>query len=227
MFKYGWTLILLIIVAAAVFLWLIKAPIMSSYLTKKMGVPVTVRSISMWPDETNIHHFRISNPHGFYSRTALQVDKTQVRYKWKSLTNEPSEIDLITLDGVVLNIDLRKGAKDNNWSALGAHMPPRERNHEVIIHKLVLRDMTVNTEGPGAKKLGVAGTKHFDQMVFDEIDSREGFPTKELVSRIFEGAGLMQYIQNFLNPIERVKGAVNPFNLFGENEKNNDLLHKQ
>lgn len=222
--KHRWTLIGLIIVGVLIFLWLIKAPIMSSYLTDKMGVPVTVRTISMWPKETTIRHFRIGNPHGFKSRTALEVAKTVINYRWKALRQTPTEIDLITLDRVVVDIEMRNAiGSDNNWAAIGAQMPDKKGGTEVIIHKLVLKDMTVKITGAKAKILGVAGTKHFDRMEFDEIDSRNGFPTKELIRRIFEGAGLMKYLDNFLNPVKQIQKALNPFNIFGSKAPETDL----
>ncbi len=229
MFRHGWKLIVLIIIAAFVFLWLIKAPIMSSYLTKKIGVDVTVRRISMWPSVTTILDFRIANPYGFQSRNAFKVEQTKINYRWSALSNQPSEIDLITLDNVTLNIEILNGSpSNNNWTAIGAQMPPRKGNNEVVIHKLILRNMTVNTSGPGANKLGVAGTKHFDQMEFDEIDSRYGFPTKELISRIFQGAGLKMFIEKFLNPTQQIQKVLqNPLKLFGGGAKPEEIRDQQ
>jgi len=225
MFRHGWKLIVLIIIAAFVFLWLIKAPIMSSFLSSKMGVHVNVRSISMWPNETTIRDFRIGNPHGFRSNTAFLVDLTKINYRWGHLAHDPSEIDLITLDGVTLNIEIINGSgSQNNWSLIGEQMPERKTEKEVIVHKLVLRNMTVNTSGPGAKKLGVEGTQHFDQMEFDEIDSRHGFPTKELIAKIFQGAGIRKYIENLLNPTKRIEDTLRkPFKMFGENVEINSI----
>jgi hypothetical protein len=216
MFRHGWKLIALIIIAAVVFVWLIKAPIMSSYLTEKMGVGVTVRRISMWPSETTIFHFRIENPHGFKSHAAFDVERAKITYRWPALRNNPCEIDLITLDNVTLDIEILGPPSKNNWSAIAAQMPKKKVDKEVLIHKLLLRNITVNTQGAGAKKLGIEGTKHFDLMEFDEIDSREGFPTKELIRRIFQGAGLRKYIENLLNPAEQIKNALQkPFKIFG------------
>lgn len=224
MFKHGWKLVGLLVVAALLFLWLIKAPIMSTYLTNKLGIAATVRTISMWPKETTIRHFRIENPHRYRTRTAFEVDKIKIAYRWGALTGRPSEIDLITLDDVFLNIYINNvSGSDNNWAAIGAQMPERKGGREVVVHKLILRNMTVQTEGPGAKSLGVSGTQHFDQMEFDEIDSREGFPTKELISRIFQGAGLRKYLEKFLNPTERIKEALSPFKIFGDSSKREAL----
>lgn len=216
MFRHGWKLVALIVVATIVFLWLIKAPIMGRYLSIKLGVPVTVRTISMWPSVTTIRHFRIANPPRYRTNTAFEVDKTKVHYRWDKLTNHPHEIDLITLDDVFLNIYINSSGQDNNWADIGANMPKERGSREVIVHKLILRNMTVRTEGPGAKSLGVTGTRHFDSMEFDEINSAEGFPTKELIANIFEGAGLKMFLERFLNPVNTIKDVLNPFRIFGE-----------
>lgn len=222
MFRRLFVLIFLLLIAGIIFLWLIKAPLMSRYLTKEMGVPVSVRTISMWPSMTTIRQFRISNPSGYPSRTAFEVDRTRVEYRWKALNANPHEIDLITLDDVFLYIFIKDASgKDNNWADIGAGMPERkERQGEgVLIHKLVLKNMTVKTEGPGAKALGVEGVQHFNQMEFEEIDSKEGFPTKELVSKIFQGAGLRQFIERFVNPTQQLQKVINnPFKVFGKLE---------
>ncbi len=206
---------LALVVAILVFLWLIKAPVMSVYLSSKLGVTTTVRMISMWPSETTIRYFRIANPEGYGLRSALTAKKVKLNYSWGALTGNPREIDLITLDNVHLNIDI-KNLSDNNWATIGARMPDTRKSREVIVHKLVLTNMTVKVEGAGAKGLGIQGTRHFDQMEFNEINSKDGFPTKELVSKIFQGAGLERILQDFLNPIRQIKDVLNPFNLFGK-----------
>lgn len=218
MWKHGWKLAILIIIGAVIFLWLIKAPIMSTYLTNRMGVPVTVRTISMWPTWTSIRYFKIKNPEGYHPRTALEVKKIEMDYKFKQLTGRPSVIDLITLNNVTLNIEVRnRSGSDNNWAAIGAEAPDVESSRGVIVKKLVMNDITVNVTGRGAKVLGVTGTKHFDRFEFHNIDSNEGFPTKELVAKIFQGVGFRKFIESFLNPAQRIKKSLNPFDIFGKN----------
>ena len=60
------------------------------------------------------------------------------------------------------------------------------------------------------------GTQHFDQIELDEINSAEGFPTKELISKIFQKAGIIKYIENLFNPTQQIKSVLNPFRLFGK-----------
>lgn len=217
MWKHGWKLVVLIVVAALIFLWLIKAPIMSAYLTNRMGVPVTVRTISMWPSWTRIRYFKIKNPPGYHPRTALEVKKIEMEYQFGQLTGHPSVIDEIDLNNVTLNIQIRnRSGSDNNWAAIGAQAPDVKSSREVIVRKLIMRNITVNITGAGANALGLAGTKHIDRLEFNNINSKEGFPTKQLVSQIFEGVGLRKFIENFINPAQRIKRTLDPFNIFGK-----------
>ncbi|OGN56420.1 MAG: hypothetical protein A3D96_05050 [Chlamydiae bacterium RIFCSPHIGHO2_12_FULL_44_59] len=221
MWKQSWKFGVLIAMAVLIFLWLIKAPIMSSYFTKKLGVPITMRTISMWPSISTIRYFRIANPHGFPSKAAFEVQKISIHYSWGRLTSQPSVIDLIEMQDVELTVNLRNlTGSDNNWAAIGAAMPKsRVSRREFIIRKLILRNMTVKVTGKLPATLGVAGTQHFDQMEFENISSKEGFPTKELVRRIFHGAGLQKLLEYFLNPTDTIKEALNPFHIFGQRDK--------
>lgn len=218
MFRHGWKFLALLLIAGIAFLWLIKAPVISAYFSDKLGVPVTMRSISIWPKRTTISDFRIANPYGFKSKTAFKVEKTTIDYRWKAVFQTPSEIDQILMQDVFLSIELKNPTgSNNNWSAIGAGIPKDRGDKEVIVHKMILKNITVKIEGMGARILGVAGTKHFDEMEFNEINSKDGFPTKELVSQIFQGAGLLKYLDQFLKPVKEIKNALNPFNIFGEN----------
>jgi len=196
---------------------MIKAPALAAYLSKKIGVEVTVRTISVLPNHTTIRAFRIENPDQYRSRTAFEAKKTRISYQFNKLKNTPLEIDEIVLDGVYLNIIInKKSPADNNWADIGARMPKGKRGREIIVHKLIIRDMTVEAQGKGALLLGVGGKRHFDQMEFNEINSVNGFPTKELVAKIFEDVGVLKYLENFINPTQRIKGILGPFDIFGK-----------
>jgi len=201
-------MLLLLIVAGIVFLWLIKAPIMSWYMTEKMKVPVSVSNISMWPSETVIHDFKIRNTREFSHRNALEIDKTTVNYQFSKLTGTPSVIDQIVCDGITLVVECSDAmCKGNNWTAIGAGMDkPEKHPHEVLIHKLILTNIRAEIYGFGLK--GTPIVKQVDRLEFNEIDSAEGFPTKELIKAIFGGMGIDQYIKDLLNPQNVLKKAL-------------------
>lgn len=216
MLYHGWRLWAMIGLGVLTFLWLIKASAMAIYISDKMNIPVTIRWITVWPSETLLHGFRIANPPRFHKVSALQAKRIQITYHPQQILATPAEIEEVVFDKVTLNIELPTLAKaDNNWTAIGARMQKSGKGKGVIVHKLILRDLTVETLGKGAQALGIAGVQHFDQIEIDQIDSRQGFPTKELIQQIFEKVGLLNYLEKFINPSERIKNTLNLFDLFG------------
>lgn len=228
MLRHGWKFVLLIVVAVFLFFWLIKAPLVSVYLSDKLGVPVTMRTISIWPKTTTIRHFRIANPSRYRKPSALEIGKTRIHYNWRNVIGNPAIIDLITLDQVELNIVIDSvSGSDNNWSAIGSSMPEVRHERGVMIKKMIVKDVIVNVSGRGATLLGVSGQKRFNQMEFDNINSKDGFPTKELIQQIFKGAGILKYLERFLNPTQVIKEVLSPFHIFGKNEPLRDLSRAQ
>jgi hypothetical protein len=202
--RLSWKIVLLLLFGTVIFFWLIKAPMMSWYLTRKIGVPVSMDSISIWPSQSTIRDFKLKNPPGFKRRDALQAKKTTIDYRFSQLFGNPSEIDQIEIDDIYLSIILTSpmGAT-NNWTAIAAGMPseskdPKENVHEVIIHRLILSNL--NVEIQGGKLVKAPPSKHIDRLEFNEVSSKTGFPTKELIQAIFQGAGIQQYIKDAFDP---------------------------
>jgi hypothetical protein len=214
-----WKLPLIIVLGIFVFLWIMKAPIFSSYATSEMGVPVFFQSVKVRPTYTKISDFKLMNPLGFKTRAAFTADKAEINYRIGSLTSTPAEFDQILLEDAFLFIELKGLGTNNNWKEIGANMPKKERGKEVIIHNFVITNLDVEVSGYGL------GTKkrHFDRLEFSEIDSREGFPTKELVKKIFNSSGIFEYIQDSFNPLNNVRRIINPFNMFGIGEEPSEV----
>ncbi|HSX26582.1 MAG TPA: hypothetical protein VLE89_06215 [Chlamydiales bacterium] len=209
-------MIVLIALAAIVFLWLIKAPVMSSYLTSRLKIPVSMASISMWPRETTIRIFKIPNPRGYKTDNAFKALRIKVEYELGKLLGTPSEIDTITMDGVFVSIEFsNKAGTQNNWTVLGSKIPEEKNSRRVIVHKLILTNIRVEIQGLAAQILGVPKNQMIERMEFDEIDSEQGFPTKKVINRIFENAGVQKYIEELSNPENVFEKFTNPFKGFG------------
>jgi hypothetical protein len=216
LWQHKWKVKFMLLGSFLLLLWLCKGALMSNYLSSKVHLPVYVGSISMWPNETSIRTFKITNPRGFGRQEALQAKRVKIRYTFSDLFRGVTEIEEIVFKDVHLNIEILKKEPDsNNWTVIGARMPSAKTSQKVIIRKLTINNLTAEVGGKGAVLLGVAGTQHFDQIEFTDIDSQAGFPTKELVAKLFEGAGVANYLERFLNPLERVQSAINPFDFFG------------
>lgn len=218
MFRHIGKFLLAIVLIFVIFVWFIQPSFVSSYLSRTMNVPVSLSSIAIRPSKTSIRNFQIDNPPGFGGGAAFKALQTNIYYSYKKFFANPVEIDEIVLDDVYLNIILpSNNVSHNNWTDLGQRMPDSKGGKPVLIHKLILNRLTVETEGKGARNLKIAGVRHFNRMEFNEINSAEGFPTKELARRIFQDAGILNYLEQFLNP-KNIKKTIQFFKSFTENE---------
>jgi len=207
--KYGWKALVLLALAALVFVWLIRAPILSSYLTKKMGLEVSLRWIGLWPSHTTIHLFKVKNPPG-YTGEAFKAAKIVCNYQLGPLFGDPSVIEEIEIHNCVLRIDFPSSlSASNNWTAIGEKIR-KERGGGVIIRKLILTNFDVEIHG--SPVFVKAKQTHFDRLEFDEIDSEEGFPTEKLIQLIFQTSGIDQFLQNLFQPAQKY---LSPLKIFG------------
>lgn len=176
----------LIVLAVLVFCWLIKTPVTAHYWGKRIGIPVLLGRVSYWPSRTNMREFRIHNPKGFKNHTAIQAEQGHIIYRMNYLFSAPSEIDLIELDRVDLNVDFTNPlGTENNWTALISKIQPRTGT--VVIHKFVLTNLTV-------RKTDDSTPNFYSRVELSEIEGFSGFPTKELIGELFKATNLNRYL---------------------------------
>lgn len=194
-----WKLTGLIVLAGLVFIWLVKTPILAACFSHTLDIPISMRTVTIWPSETVIHKLKVKNPHGFQKSVALMAEETHVTYQWSQLFKPVRAFDEITFDGVEIDVTcLDSGCSQNNWQALGAKLAKKHHtSRPVVIHKLVLTNVTINIQG--LKGQNSPQTRHVDRIELHEINSEHGFPTKEAIAQVFQEAGLQQYIQGVLS----------------------------
>lgn len=211
--RYGWKIVVLLILAALVFVWLIRAPLLSAYLSNKMGIDVSMQWIGIWPSHTRIHDFALKNPPGFKGR-AFKAEEVDCNYSFEKIFSDPTVIDLIEIKHSVLRIDFTNPlGTANNWTVLGQMIPKNRKNSNVLIRKLILTDF--NVEVNGVNLLVKVKETHFERLEFDDISSQNGFPTARLVKLIFQSSGIEQYIQDLFNPEENIQKILSPLKVFG------------
>src|SRR3990167_2279419 len=212
--KAGFALFGLTILGTALFLWLAKAPVMGAFLTDKLKIPVSLGSINLSPRQATLRRFAIINPHGFRMPTAFRSDQIQINYEVKKLLSHPAEIDSIYLSDNLISIEMSNAlGLENNWKVIGVNMhKPIRHSKAVLIHKLILLDTKVEILGLGLPNTVIV--KQVDRMVFNEIDSVDGFPTKQLIQQIFQSSGIQEYIENAFSIPEKVLPKRFPYNWF-------------
>jgi hypothetical protein len=205
--SWDWKLSALVGLGCIVFLWLVKAPIMSLYLSEKMGVSVSLKWIGFLPSQTRMHGFRVKNPKGYHQATALSAKQVICSYQLKELFGIPTHYREIQMDGVHINIDfLSAKHSSNNWARLGKKI--RKGEGPVVIDRVVVNDLILEIEEiPGVSS---AGKHHFDRLEFDKIDSRKGFPTATLVKMILDQGGAGEFVEGIVEPETEIPKLLSP-----------------
>lgn len=212
--------ILIIIILAIVVVWVLKAPILSSYLSSKLKVPISISSMDVSKSRMKIRNFSIKNPWGYNSKYAFYTQSIDAKYDWLKLMDSPSQIELIQINHAYLNIDCSNMlCTKNNWSKIVDKMQKKKTktsDKEVIVRRLELNDLTVTIHGMGLDS-NSSTTSHFNSFVFTDVSSKTGFPTDELIYEIFKSAGIKKYIEDILKLQKHVQKMIQPF--FSENKK--------
>ncbi len=204
-FKHG----LITLLGVIVFLWLIKAEIVSFYLHHKIRVPISIGWLNTTFSHAIFRDFRIHNPKDFHHSSALYVRDLKMFYRFSELFKDPLVIDEIRMKDVFLDIELlNQSGSENNWTEISRQMKPSKENKGVVLRKLILDGLTVEISGPSL--IGGRVRKEVDHLEFDHMNSQKGFPTEQLIHKIFGGAGVEEYIENAFNPGELIEGVINP-----------------
>lgn len=205
--QFSWKSIAVIVLSVGFFVWLTQAMILSSYISSKLRIPVSIDWVSISPGHTIMYDFKIRNPRGFKSRYALWAKTAIFDYEIKSFFKNPSLIEQVTLDSIRVVIDVVEPGvlSKNNWSALSDHMSKFLRGHGVEIHQIVLTNLSVEIiEG------NKYTTRTVDRVEIHNIGSKKGFPTEAVVQQIFTKSGLEMFIEGAFDPNEVLEGAFVP-----------------
>ena len=222
-------IIILVLLIGVLVLWILKAPVMSMYLSKKMKTPVSIGGIEVSKSHMKIKRLKIHNPPGFKQSTAYTCKEIFISYDWKELKNEPSVIDKIDLTDSYLYVECKNAlCTKNNWTQIMAKISDKESKEadgrEVMINTLAMNGLKVDIHElgliPGGKK-----SVNIDNIQFNNISSKEGFPTSQLVIAIFKEAGIFDFIKGILDThkvFDNYFKGINPLGLNDETETNDD-----
>jgi len=207
-------IIILAIIALVIAVFLLSAPIISSYLSHKLGVNISMGSVRVSSSGMKVTKFKINNPIGARTNTALSAKKVNVDYQWGELRSDPGVIEDIELDDVFLGIELyNSSGSRNNWSQILATVDDNQDKDakEMIIKRLVIKNLSVNVRGKGIFS-SWQKIKEIPRLEFRNISSKEGFPTEKLIEQIFDEANLGTYIKELIKqPVKVIDKVLSPF----------------
>lgn len=175
--------------------WLAKDGLLSHYLFRKMGFDITASNIWITPSRLVMDQFRIKNPEEYKLRNAFSAKKVSAEFTFDGIKENPSYIDLIVLDDVIITIEcFDKNCAENNWKHLSKNKSTHERNF--IIDRLVFQNLTIEVlndqGGQTPKKI-----KAIPYLALTQVSADEGFPIQTIIQQVFESAELQRYSGGF------------------------------
>ncbi|NGX34166.1 MAG: hypothetical protein K1060chlam1_00516 [Candidatus Anoxychlamydiales bacterium] len=221
--KYSpWFIALFVIILVVVVVWIIKTPIIASYLSNKLKTDVSMSNIAISTKKMTIKNFRIKNPRGSKSRYAFIAKQIEVNYSFSKLMSSPSIVDSILVQDINLDIECSNPlCTKNNWTTIVDNINAKERKSaskkEVILKTLSLKNMDVAITGLG---LDFNKTKktNIPSIEFNNISNKTGFPTQQLIAAIFRSAGLKDYLKGILENQGFWEGVIKGFKELGSSD---------
>lgn len=219
--KKFFALIIFLILIVGLAIWFSKASLLSAYLTKKLKTNVTISDIVYSKSHIKIGNFEIKNPEGHKDRNAFSCKTIDVNFSWDELNQTPSIIANIDMKDNYLLVDCKNAlCTENNWSKIIQNVSKKEEadnEKEVIIKKLTMTNLDVDVRGMGAI-LTITKKVNIPYIEFKDVNSKDGFPTQQLIAAVFHKAGLMDYIKGVFQKNGIIDKVLKFPKLFGENE---------
>jgi hypothetical protein len=199
-----WFLAFFLIILIIAVLWAIKTPIAASYLSWKLKTPVSISKVSIGSTQMIIEDFKLKNLKKTKSKYALIAKKIIINYSISEYFSTPSFVDKILMRDVNLNIDCdNPSCTKNNWTTIALNINEKEKkdSKELIIKNITVENMDIQINE--LELQNKISTTHIAEMQFNNISSKKGFPTKQLIAAIFRSAGLKEYLKDIKDILDK------------------------
>ncbi len=175
--KQVWQSLLYFVIALSSFVWLVKVPVLTHYLTEELGVPVSIEWVSIWPTETTMHHFTIEGPKQHRSAALLKAQKVVCRYLWSR-----GEVDIrdLEFDGVTIYLELVSGK--SNWDEVLEELLLPKVSVPVVVRSCTMTHVTLELRDSE----GSVSRRFVNRFEIRDLRSEEGFPTREFLQLIYQ-----------------------------------------
>jgi hypothetical protein len=218
------SLLILILTFVAVFFgWNYLPYWISSDLSKKMGVDVSISYINLGPRKIGVFNISVDNPSGYTLKQALDVKKLVSRASITTYLKESVVIDQITLSNAYLGLEIKSPTdQTSNWTQIMNQLKTSlasnsEDNKNILIKSLVVEnlniDLVIKSSSNKVKRI-----KPIKRLEFKNISSQGAFPSsqltqiimKEVLKEVFSPENFGNMLKQTLdNPIEGSQDIMN------------------
>ncbi len=220
--------LILIAIVAAFFGWTRVAGKISSELTKKMGVEVTIAGISLAPTSVTLGKMVIGNvPNGILPR-AYSADETKVKAPLTRYLSNEIVIEEIVISNIYLGLEFDNAKSTNgNWTTIignlensmaSAAPESKPKNpRRVLIKKITMKnistDLVYRDQGKNVKHLPV-----IPQMELYNISSEGNTLAEQLadsvLGQMLKGVFIKQNIKNMFEDLLKGPNTNTPLDNF-------------
>lgn len=226
--KKFFAVLLFIIVIGVIVAWFLKAQIVSICLAKVLKTDVSISKVEIGKSSIKIKGLKIDNPPGFSHGSAFICKEVDISYDLKKLKENPVIIDRIDFFENYLLVECSNAiCTDNNWSKIIKHIDDREKelkNKEFIIKKININNLQVDVSSSGGIVSSLIKKRTYIQsIVLEDINSKKGFPTNQLIVSIFRHAAILDFIKETIDSNKIFENYFKSINPFGRNDVNVEI----
>lgn len=201
-------LALIVIIVILYFIALSRGPdILGNYLSKELGVTVSIESMKPGWKTFNVEMFEVANEPGYTLPKTFSAKTINLYAPITTFFQEPVNVEQIDVDGIYLGIEFdTTTSPTGNWTKLlshyqsEAHLDAKD-GKKVLIKKLVFTniqaDLIFHSEEGKIQKLPV-----IPRIELANISTEGGFPIDQLTSSILgqliKQAFMQYHIDNML-----------------------------
>ncbi len=220
----GLSVFIIIILAVIVILFLgwARVPDMfANNLAKKLGVPVSISSISAGLKQIDIKEIEIGNPRGYSMPKAFSSKEILIKTPLMSYLDDKIIVDEIDVNDIYIGLEFdSSSSSDGNWKIIlsnysrEAHLDETGSKKTVLIRRLVLNNITTDImfRDQGGK---VQRLPKINQIVLRDISTEGGNAADQLMSSILgqmiKSVFIEQKLSNFLKGLTDPGKAVDNF----------------
>lgn len=185
-FLLGAALLILVLLAASLYLWGAKTSVVAHFLSRQLNVPVTIHQLDMSSRRASIDRLWLGNPPGSRTSTSFSSQTMTIDSTLDQILGNPLIIDEIDIADIFVGIEFYDASgTDNNWSRIldVEHIKKKKDSKDYLIRRLILTNLTVQvTKADGSVKRYPT----IPRMEFHNISSETGFPISEIEKAIFD-----------------------------------------
>lgn len=183
-------LALIVILAALYFIALSRGPdILAGYLSKELGVSVSIDSVKPRWDTFRVEMFDVANESGYTLPKAFSAKTIELKAPASTYFSDPVVVEQITVDTIYLGIEFDSTTSaSGNWTKLMSHYQDKadlaaKDGKKVLIKKMIFTniqaDLIFHNQGGKIQKLPL-----IPRIELTNISTEGGFPINQLTSSI-------------------------------------------